>query len=153
VILEDEYYRDPYQRFGPQRLRYFEESGTAILPFMQIRAKIMRRDIPIFIPTIEEHLNALLDQLREGRETKLSNGGAADWQINNFIRYLFLDWTPTRNWILAEKIRERNRELMTERLDKYQRKLLILWDPVLEKSVFDKMPWKLSIRPEFLAAE
>jgi len=64
---------------------------------VQIRAKIMHRDIPIFIPTIEEHLNALLDQVREQRETKLRNGNALQSQVKNLIRYLFLEWTPTRN--------------------------------------------------------
>jgi hypothetical protein len=54
----------------------------------------MEREIPIFISTIEEHLNAFLDQLREQWETKLFNGNAPQSQVRNFIRYLFLDWTP-----------------------------------------------------------
>lgn len=149
VILEEEYSRDPYGRFGPQRIGKFSKPKRPLLPIMQLRAKIMRRDIPIFIPTVEEHLNALLDQLKEERKTKLRTGNIPEWQIKNFIRYLCLDWTPTREWILSSKIRKDNVELMTERLDKYQRKLLILWDRVLGKWVFDKMPWELSIGPEF----
>jgi hypothetical protein len=76
-------------------------------------------------------------------------GNIPEWQIKNFIRYLYLDWTPTREWILSSETRKDNVELMTKRLIKYQRKLLILWDRVLGKWVFDKMPWELSIGPEF----
>ena len=149
VLLEDEYYRDPYQRFGPPRL---SKKWRSLLPILQMRAKLLRRDIPIWIPTVEEHLNALLDQRREEIDTRLRTGNDPEWQIRNFIRYLYLDWEPTREWILSTKVRERNRELMVQRLDKFKRKLLILWDPVLQKSVFDKMPWELSIRPEFIQA-
>lgn len=146
VLLEEEYYRDPYERFGPPRLS--TRTGS-ILPRLQVRAKIMQQEIPIFIPTIEDHLNAFLDQRREELDTGLANPGYPEWQIRNFIRFLYLDWAPTREWLMTFKIRERNRKLMTERLNKYRRKLLILYDQVLERSVFDKMPWELSIRPEF----
>lgn len=148
VLLEEEYYRDRCERFGPQRLRYFCIPDRPLLPLIQMRAKIMEREIPIFIPTIEEHLNALLDQLREQRETGLFNGNAPQWQVGNFIRYLFLDWTPTRNWLLSSKIRERNLDLMTERLDNYWRKPLISYDAV-NKCISSRMPWESPIRPEF----
>jgi hypothetical protein len=69
VILEEEYTRDPYGRFGPQRLEKFDRLKRPLLPITQLRAKILQRDIPIFIPTVEEHLNALLDQLKEERKT------------------------------------------------------------------------------------
>ena len=145
VLLEEEYYRDPYGRFGPPRLSTAE---GPLLPRLQVRAKFTRRDLPIFIPTIEEHLNAYLDQRRAEIDTGLLNGGAPEWQIRNFIRYLFLDWAPTRDWLLSSKIRERNRPLMNERLDNWRRKPLILYDNVLKRSVFDKMPWELTIDPE-----
>ncbi|OBT81775.1 hypothetical protein VE02_09664 [Pseudogymnoascus sp. 03VT05] len=125
VLLEEEYYRDPCRRFGPPLLRYFEERNLRLLLPIQARAKIMRRNIAIFIPTIEDHLNALLDQRtlldqrREQIRTKLDNGGALEWQVRNFIRYLFLGWKPARDWSLSTKVRERNRELMAERIDKY----------------------------------
>ncbi|KFY98854.1 hypothetical protein V498_01182 [Pseudogymnoascus sp. VKM F-4517 (FW-2822)] len=111
VLLEEEYHRDPCQRFGPRLLRYFEERSLHLLLPIQARAKIMRRDIPIFIPTIEDHLNALLDQRREQIRTDLDNGGAPEWQIRNFIRYLFLDWKPARDWILSTKVRRGSCEL------------------------------------------
>lgn len=146
VLLEGEYYRDPYERFGPPRLS--TRTGS-ILPPLQMRAKIVQRKIPIYIPTIEDHLNAYLDQLREETDTGWESGAYPTWNIRCFIRFLFLDWAPTREWLMTFKIHERNQTLMTERLDKFRRKLLILYDPVLQRSVFDKMPWELSIRPEF----
>lgn len=149
VLLEEEYYRDPCRRFGPPLLRYFEERNLRLLLPIQARAKIMRRDIPIFIPTIEDHLNALLDQRREQIRTNLDNGGAPEWQVRNFIRCLFLDWKPARNWILSTKVKERNRELMAERIDKYRRKPLL--KPVrtmAEIKVLSYMPWERPIMPE-----
>ena len=147
VLLEEEYYRDPYERFGPRRL---STRTGCILPRLQCRAKIMQQEIPIFIPTIEDHLNAYLDQLREELDTGFVSGGYPKWQIRNFIRFLYLDWAPTREWLMTCKIRVQNRDLMTERFSKFRRKLLILYDPVLQQNVFDKMPWELSIRPELL---
>jgi hypothetical protein len=109
----------------------------------------MRRDIPIFIPTIEDHLNALLDPRREQIRTNLANGGAPEWQVRNFIRYLFLDWKSARDWILSTKVRERNRELMAERIDKYRRKpLLKAVRTATEIKVLSYMPWENPIRPE-----
>lgn len=64
-----------------------------------------------------------------------------------------LDWIPNRDWIFSKKITERNRELMKQRIGNYRRKLLILYDVVLGKSVHDKMPWELTIRPELLLEE
>ena len=146
VLLEEEYYRDPCERFGPPRL---STRSRSLLRKLQIRAKLMRRDIPIFVPTIEEHLNALLDQRREAIEVGLRNGGDPEWQIKNFIRYLYLDWAPNREWILSTKLRERNQDLMCQRLGKFKRKLLILWDSALKVSVPNKLPWELSGRNEF----
>jgi hypothetical protein len=149
VVLEEEYYRDPCQRFGPPLLRRYEECNIPLLPPIQQRAKIMRRDIPIFIPTIEDHINALLDQTREQRKSERRNGGDPEGQIRNYIRYLYLDWIPTRNWLLSTKIRERNLELMTQKLDKYQRKPIVQLDPITKKA-YHIMPWERPIRPEFL---
>jgi hypothetical protein len=41
VLLEEEYYRDLCERFGPQRLRYFSIPDRPLLPLIQTRAKIM----------------------------------------------------------------------------------------------------------------
>lgn len=93
VLLEEEYYRNPYERFGPPRL---STRTRPILPRLQVRAKIMKQEIPIFIPTIEDHLNAYLDQLREELDTRLVSGGYPKWQIRNFVRFLYLDWEPDK---------------------------------------------------------
>lgn len=146
VLLEEEYYRDPYERFGPPRLSTRERTP---IPNLQFRAKIRRLDVPIFIPTIEEHLNAYLDQQREQTKSGNRNGGSPVGQIENFIRYLYLEWTPTQEWLLNSKIHERNQPLMTELLSRTKRKQLILYDGVLKKSVFDKMPWELTISSEY----
>ena len=148
VVLEEEYYRDPCQRFGPPLLQYHEKRNQPLLLPVQERAKIMRRDIPIFIPTIEDHLNAFLDQSREQRRANCYNGGAPNWQIRNYIRYLYLDWIPARNWLLSTKIREQNLELMTERFGKYRRKPLLQLDRIRNK-IINIMPRELPIRPEF----
>jgi hypothetical protein len=48
---------------------------------------------------------------------------------------------------LREKIRDRNPELMTDRLDRFWRKLLLSLDSVSEH-IISKMPWDLFIRSE-----
>lgn len=115
------------------------------MPRLQARAKLLQMDLPSFIPTTKDHLNAYLDQRRAEIDTGLFSGGLPEWQIQDFIRYLYLDWAPTREWLMVTKIRERNRELMGIRIDKHGRKLLILRDHVLEESAFDKRPWELTI--------
>ena len=147
VTLEEEYYRDPYQRFGPPIL---STRDMSLVPSMTSQAKSLRRDIPIFVPLIEEHLNAVLDQRRTEIETGLANGNGPDFCIQNYIRYLYLDWSPAQEWVLREKVWERNRVYMKIRLQSFKRKMKILWDPISGKPVFDKMPWELRIRPEFL---
>lgn len=124
VLVEEEYFRNPHSRFGPARLSKVDRSP---MPRLQVRAKLLQMDIPIFVPTIEDHLNAYLDQRRTEIDTGVFNGGFPEWQIHNFIRYLYLDWSPTREWLMGTKIRERNRELMGTRIDNYRRKLLVLW--------------------------
>jgi hypothetical protein len=142
VLLKEEYYRDPYERFGPPRLC---SRPRVLLPRLQTRANFLRINIPIFIPAIEDHLNAQLDQARAEKDSGLKNGGARALQIRNFVRYLYLDSAPNRDWILDAKVHDHNRELMRSSFDKFRRKLLILWDPVLGEYFFDKMRWELSI--------
>jgi hypothetical protein len=81
VVLDEEYYQDLYQRFGRPLLRYYRKRTTPLLLPIQERAKIMSRGTSIFIPMIEDHLNAFLDQRREQRRTKCYNGGVPDCQI------------------------------------------------------------------------
>lgn len=88
ILLEEEYYRDPHQRFGPRRKSTHPE---AILPPLQTRAKLLRLDIPIFVPTIEDHLNALLYQVRAQIDSGMKNGNAPAYHVKNYVRYLYLD--------------------------------------------------------------
>ena len=144
LLLEEEYYRDPHQRFGPPRASLCPER---LLPCLQIRAKFLRPDIPIFIPTIEAHLNALLTQLKLEKETKLKNGNFPGRHITLFIRYLYLDWKPARDWILETKIHACNRDLMQSKIDGYQRgRGVIRKDAALNEWVFRKLPWELGVK-------
>ncbi|KAL8827132.1 MAG: hypothetical protein Q9170_007138 [Blastenia crenularia] len=143
ILLEEEYYRDTHQRFGPPRGSTHPE---LLLPPLQTRAKLLRMDLRIYVPTIEDHLNALLYQARAEVRSGRECGNAPALLIQYFVRYLYLDWTPTRHWILNTKIHAPNREYMRSRIDKFQRKKLILWDTALGKYDFNNMPWELSIR-------
>ena len=140
LLVEEDYYRDPHERFGPPRLSTHPKFS---IPGLQ--AKLLCMDIPIFIPTIECHMNAVLDQLRTEKLFGQETGNDPGWHIQHLIRYLFLDWTPNRDWILNTKIYDRNRELMSSRIARFKRKQLILWDTRTRESVFNKMSWELSI--------
>jgi len=124
------------------------KQGKFILRHPKVRAKGQQQDILILVPTIKEYINGFFDH-----ETKQRISNMPEHQIRKFIRYFFLDWIPNRDWIFSEKITERNRELMKQGIGNYRRKLLILYDVVLGKSVHDKMPWELTIRSELLLEE
>ncbi|CAL8580525.1 hypothetical protein XPA_006246 [Xanthoria parietina] len=144
LLLEEEYYRDPHRRFGPARASLYPDH---IMPRLQIQARLLRPDIPIFIPTIEAHLNALLAQSRLEKETKLRNGNFPGGHIGLFIRYLYLDWTPARDWILDTKNSICNRELMRSKIARYRRgRGKFLWDAELSEWVVGKLPWELGIK-------
>ncbi|KAL8873852.1 MAG: hypothetical protein Q9174_000732 [Haloplaca sp. 1 TL-2023] len=146
LLVEEEYYRDPYQRFGPPRASLYPDR---LLLLLQIRAKFLQPDIPIFIPTIEAHINALLTQLRLQGETRLANGNCPGRFISLFVRYLYLDWPPARDWILETKIHACNRELLRAKIDKYQRgRGVIRWDTSLGEWVYGKLPWELGRKKE-----
>ena len=135
VCLEEEYYRDPLKRFGPPIL------GTilsTILPPLEDRAKLDRRDIPIYVPTIQDHINALLDQWRIEILTKLYCGNGPGRQLWNFVRYHFLERAPTRSWLLSSKIIQRNVGLMTYILDNYKRKPIVQLHRIPRKGVYKK---------------
>ncbi|KAL8969068.1 MAG: hypothetical protein Q9183_002169 [Haloplaca sp. 2 TL-2023] len=144
LLAEEEYYRDPHQRFGPRRASLYPDQ---LLPLLQIRAKFLQPDIPIFIPTIEAHINALLTQLRLQRETRLANGNFPGGHISLFVRYLYLDWPPARDWILENKIHACNRELLRAKIDRHQRgRGMILRDASLGEWVYGKLPWELGVK-------
>lgn len=147
VILEEEYYRDPHGRFGPKRLSVLEAQGEKVLPSVKLRCKLTRRDIPIFIPSVEDHLNALLDQQREELETNTQCGNLPEWHIRNFIRYHVWDWPPASRWLLSNKIHDRNYGYMKFMLERHVRKRLVLYDRVLGKVRSGIYPWELTPGP------
>ena len=143
VLVGEEYYRDLHERFGPPRL---SRQATVPVPWPQMQAKLRRKDIPIFIPNLEDHLNALLAQVKMERELGVRTGGTTTQLLTYAVRYPFFDWEPAGSWLLMEKIQSSNRDLMKSIIDRFKRKPLILWDTVLQKSVFNKKPWELSIK-------
>ncbi|KAL8671965.1 MAG: hypothetical protein Q9168_003561 [Polycauliona sp. 1 TL-2023] len=143
-LLEEEYYRDPHARFGPRRASLFPELQ---LPILQWRSRLLRPDIPLFIPNIEAHLNALLTQERLERETGKRNGNFPLRHVSLFIRYLYFDWKPAGDWLLETKIHDCNGELMRSKLDRYSRgRGKYLWDGELEQWVAGKIPWELGVK-------
>ncbi|KAL8945679.1 MAG: hypothetical protein Q9222_007816 [Ikaeria aurantiellina] len=97
VLFEEQYYPDPHQRFGPSRASTHQRD---LLPVLQIRAKFRSQDIPIYMPSIQDHLNALLSQMGLEDESGLKTGNAPRTHLRNYVRYLFFDWAPQRDWIL-----------------------------------------------------
>ena len=146
VLMEEEYDRDPYHRFVlPTRSRRLE---SELLPDLNLRAKSSRQDVPIYIPSIKAHLNALLKQRVAQVVTGRSNGGDPRSQLRDLIRYLVLDWEPTKEWILDTKIEGCLRETMELVFKDFARVPKALWDRELGKSVFGKLPWELTVSKE-----
>ena len=149
VLLEEGYDRDPYSRFGP---RVISKVNFDFLPSPQRRAKLNQRGIAIYVPTVEDHINALLRQwkkeLRQWREElrkKQKNYAGPRQQLIDLIGDLYLDWEPTKEWFLETKVKTRNRRRMQKLLTRYRRKEVARFDKVLNTLVFGKMPWELSI--------
>lgn len=61
VLLEEEYDRGPYSRFAPPVI---SKISYDVLPSPQHRAKLHQLGIAICVPTVEDHMNALLHQWR-----------------------------------------------------------------------------------------
>ncbi|KAL8713109.1 MAG: hypothetical protein Q9220_002630 [cf. Caloplaca sp. 1 TL-2023] len=143
VLIEEQYYPDPHQRFGPSPASTHQRN---LLPVLQIRAKFRNKDIPICIPSIQDHLNALLSQSQMEMKSGRKTGNAPRVRLRNYVRYLFFDWAPQREWILATVVAPEHRAALADFIARYRSKQLILFDPVTKKPVFDKMPWELVIR-------
>lgn len=144
VLKEEEYYRDPHNRFGPRRLSVLEARSEQILLPASSRCRLRSRNIAIYIPSIQDHLNALLYQRREEYTTGRRCGNAPEWHINNFIRYHVWDWPPASGWLLNEKVREDNRKDIRSMLKRFVRKRYVRHDKVLGKILLDSYPWELT---------
>ncbi|MCJ1379616.1 hypothetical protein MMC17_002718 [Xylographa soralifera] len=138
VQLEEDYHRDQSRRFGPNLTDSVHAFGLSLTPGPKHRARsVSCQDIPIFIPTVQSHLNSLLDQYRAQAATGLSIGSGTGGLVKDYIRYNLFDWPPARDWLLESgRIEARNMELMEERIRKYRRKPALSWDKEAGKYVF-----------------
>lgn len=139
TLLEEEYHPDPqYYRYGPSTP---SRPGEGVQP-IKCPAK---SDGLYFIPTLQAHLNALLDQIRKysGDPAKKAMYSEARWNIWNLARYLFLELPHQREKIL-NKVHEQNREPMEERLNAYKRKLNVGVDSTTKK-IYTIIPWERPI--------
>ena len=98
----------------------------------------------MYVPSIQDYLNALLDQRREEHNSGTKCGNCPEWHITNFIRYHVWDWPPASPWLLNEKVRSDNRKDMEYILKTFVRKRHVLYDKTLGKPVFNTLPWDLT---------
>ena len=107
--------------FEEEFREHAEESGSSHLPPVSRRCKWSRRDLSIFVPTIADHLYALLEQALDERRQKTQCGNEPNHQIGRYIEHLKWDQTAKGEWLLAEKISPRHHERMKSLLDNYAR--------------------------------
>ena len=122
VTFEECYYRDPKQLFGPDRLSVREQSQDAILPPVSRRCKWIQRRIPLYVPSIADHLNALLDQEHVEFTDCTRSGNIPSTQVHRYIRYHCWDWPPATQWLLKSgRIHQRNILRLRHRLENHRR--------------------------------
>ncbi|MCJ1317263.1 hypothetical protein MMC15_002586 [Xylographa vitiligo] len=138
VQLEEDYHRDPSRRFGPHHTDSVYAFGLSPTPGSKHRARsLSHQHLPIFIPTLQSHLNSALDQYRAHTGTGLSIGSGTAARLKNYIRYNLFDWPPARDWLLGSgRIEARNMELMVETIRKYRRRPALSWGKETRKYVF-----------------
>ncbi|MCJ1388924.1 hypothetical protein MMC18_001775 [Xylographa bjoerkii] len=138
VQLEEDYHRDPSGRFGPRLADSIHAFGHSLTPGPKHRARsLSHQHLPIVIPTVQSHLNSLLDQYRAQEATGLSIGNGTGGHVLNYIRYNLFDWPPARDWLLGSgRIEARNMELMEKWIRRYRRKPALSWDQEAGKYVF-----------------
>lgn len=140
TLLEDDYCRHPL--FGPRPASYDTSHpvSTSPSPFA-----FRTSDVPIFVPCIEAHLNALLDQLSNEKATNTKCGNMPSDHVKTSIRYHVWDWQPTTTWLLASKVHARNLTVMQDIIKRYKRKPTVTIDPDTG-SICSTIPWKLPIK-------
>ncbi|MCJ1409368.1 hypothetical protein MMC19_003448 [Ptychographa xylographoides] len=150
VQLEEEYHRDPSGRFGPTLTKVIHARGHSLTPEPKYHARsLSHQHFPIFIPTVQSHLNSLLDQHRTEEATGLSIGNAACKHLKNYIRYNMFDWPPARDWLMRSgRIEARNAKLMEEWMRKYRRKPAFSWDEAVGDFVFIDNFFEAVLRPD-----
>ena len=68
VAFEEEYDRDPHHRFGPGTWAMDEAESLVLCSTL---ARSPKNTIPIFVPSISAHANALLRQVQHEKATKI----------------------------------------------------------------------------------
>ena len=140
VVGEDEeYHRDKDHRFGPRRLSKLP--GGYRCGDRRARSPAMEHN-PIYVPCIAYHINALLDQIRYEKETGFRLGTHPCHSIRSYVEGLYLDWSEMRDWFLAEKTEERNKEWLSEYLHNYKRKPLPY---PIDGKIVEMLPWDLPV--------
>lgn len=148
VILENEYYRDPHRRFGPYTwesaeddLRFYAEVRNEENYHTILRADIMSRSpsvtIPIFIPSVSAHMNALLRQAQHAKDTGRIKDLDILGRLHRYVEKLYLDWDQTAKWFLSTKITESNRKFMENLIQTFGRRPEYVYDKDAEK-----LPWE-----------
>lgn len=69
---------------GPLIINNHYTGGPFCQGLTPLRAKILRINIPIFIPAIEDHLNVLLYKARAETDSGLKNGRIPKWADSKF---------------------------------------------------------------------
>ena len=161
VVLEKEYHRDPHNRFGAYTWeeaevdsQFYKELGS-VKPHMILRKDIMARSpnlkIPIFVPSVSAHVNALVRQAQHAKATNSMKDLDILNRIDLYVEELYLDWDLTAKWFLSTKITESNRKFMEEIIKSFGR----LPDYVGSEdgdgdsdSDYCYLPWEMKIRDE-----
>ena len=108
----------------------------------EIMARSPSVRVPIFVPSVSAHVNALLQQAQYKVHSGTLKDVPAMDRLYAYVLELFLDWPPTARWFLDTKVTESNRKFMEEFLNSFLR-----CDQVLFQC--RKTPWELEISPEW----
>ena len=167
ACLEEEYMRDPHDRFGPitwesakvESLEWAADQAADdkmvkdpehCLTLYDVRARSSGNTTPILVPSVAAHLNALCTRARTGAiNVGSADGRGTDSHLYKSVGELYLDWKPTTRWFLDNKIAEENRKTMNEYIGSYQRdRDSCLKDDILHTFEPGKVHWELTVPPE-----
>ncbi|MCJ1328495.1 hypothetical protein MMC10_005172 [Thelotrema lepadinum] len=156
AALEEDYDRDPHQRFFPETFAKLDAEYHALLEedpdeFPLVLGPDLARSpdnkIPIFIPSIAAHVNALCHHAQNGSGVNYTYGrGPGDFLIY-YVKDLYLDWPPTREWFLKEKMEEENRHYMRDLIEGWHRRPDSIFDEE-GKYLFEQLEWEIPIPEE-----
>jgi hypothetical protein len=138
-VLEEEFCRDTNHQFGPRKFSLLDHERS-LLHSNSYRCKWIKRNIPLYVPTIEDHLDALLEQAYNERRERNMCGNNPTIKIHQYIEHHMWDWPPVGEWLLSERVSMLHREQMTLLLDGYRREPVRQWDAASQE-------WRIRINP------